>query len=131
MALGALVSASYAGLSCASVGECVAAADAAGWPWRLLDPWREPVFNTTPLPINPNGAIGQVLHRAGAVVVMVMLAPLGWTALRGARRREGVVLLALLGLQVMLGLVMTATALPISAALAHRKSSTWNPIRTK
>lgn len=119
LALGALVSSSYAGLSCASVGDCVAAADAAGWPWRLLDPWREPVFVATPLPINPNGAIGQVLHRAGAVVVLVMLAPLGWATLRGARRREGVTLLALLVLQMMLGLVMTATALPISAALAH------------
>ena len=119
LALGALVSASYAGLSCASFGECVAAADAAGWPWWMLDPWREPVFATTPLPINPNGALAQVLHRAGALLVLAVLAPLGWAALRSGRQREGAALLAMLLVQLALGLLMAATALPIAAALAH------------
>jgi len=119
LALGALVSASYAGLSCAGIGDCLAAADAAGWPWRVLDPWREPVVSATPLPINPDGALAQVLHRAGAVLVLAVLAPLGWAALRSGQQREGAALLVLLALQVALGLLMTATALPIAAALAH------------
>lgn len=119
LAIGALVSASYAGLSCAGIGDCLAAADTAGWPWRVLDPWREPVFDATPLPMNPDGALAQLLHRAGAVLVLAVLAPLGWAALRGGQQREGASLLVLLILQVALGLLMTATALPITAALAH------------
>ena len=44
MALGGLTSASYAGLSCHGVVDCVQQAQAGSWPWQVLDPWREPRF---------------------------------------------------------------------------------------
>jgi cytochrome c oxidase assembly protein subunit 15 len=119
LALGALVSASYAGLSCAGASDCVRQAIAAGWPWHTLDPWREPVFGATPLPLNPNGALAQVVHRAGAVVVVLVLAPLGVAMLRARRRREGAALLALLALQIGVGALMVTTALPLAPALLH------------
>jgi len=118
-ALGALVSASYYGLSCAASGDCLRAAEAAGWPWQTLNPWREPVFGATPMPLNPSGALAQVVHRGGALLALLVLAPLGMAALRGRRRRDGAALLVLLVLQLGLGWLMVATELPLPLALAH------------
>lgn len=120
LALGALVSASHAGLSCAGPAECWRAADAAGWPWQLLDPWREPRFEAgTTLPLNPGGAIAQVVHRGGALLVLAVLAPLGIAAWRDGRRRAGSALLALLLLQLGLGALTALLGLPMALALAH------------
>ena len=119
VALGALVSASYSGLSCAAPGDCLRAAEAAGWPWQMLNPWREPVFGATPLPLNPSGALAQVVHRGGALLAFLVLMPLGIAALRGPRRRDGAALLVLLVLQLGLGWLMVATVLPLPLALAH------------
>jgi cytochrome c oxidase assembly protein subunit 15 len=119
VALGALVSASYAGLSCAAVGDCWRAADAAGWPWQTLDPWREPVFAAAPIPLNASGALAQLVHRGGALLVLLVVAPLGLAALRGQRRVEGAALLTLLVIQLGLGSLVVATALPLALALAH------------
>ena len=119
VALGALVSASYSGLSCAAPGDCLRAAAAAGWPWQMLNPWREPMFGATPLPLNPSGALTQVVHRGGALLALLVLTPLGIAALRGPRWRDGAALLVLLALQLGLGWLMVATALPLPLALAH------------
>ncbi len=119
VALGALVSASYSGLSCAAHGDCLRAAEAAAWPWEMLSPWREPVFGATPMPLNPSGALAQVVHRGGALLALLVLLPLGAAALRGQRRRDGAALLLLLVLQLGLGLLMVATVLPLPLALAH------------
>ena len=116
---GALVSASYAGLSCARIGDCWHAAAAAGWPWQTLSPWHEPAFAVTPLPVNPGGALAQLLHRGGALVALVVLTPLGVARLLGPRRREGAALLVLLALQVGLGWLMVSTGLPLAPAVAH------------
>lgn len=120
VSLGALVSASYAGLSCAGPGDCWRAADAANWPWHALDPWRVPVFDgARALPLNPSGALAQVVHRAGALLVLLIGMPLGVLALRSRQRREGVVLLGLLLLQCALGALVGAFGLPLAPALAH------------
>ena len=119
VALGAAVSASYAGLSCGGVGDCLRAADAAAWPWQILNPWQEPRFDATPLPLNPGAAIVQLLHRGGAMLVLVVLLPLGVALLRGPQRREGAALLVLLALQIGLGALMVAASLPLVLALAH------------
>lgn len=119
VALGALVSASYAGLSCAAPVDCLRAAEAAGWPWEMLNPWREPVFGTSPMPLNPSGALAQVVHRAGALLALLVLIPLGAAALRGRRRRDGAALLVLVVLQFGLGWLMVLTMLPLPLALAH------------
>ncbi len=119
VALGALVSASYAGLSCAAPGDCLRAAEAAGWPWETLNPWREPAFGATPMPLNPSGALAQAVHRGGALLALLVLTALGAAALRGPTRRDGAALLVLLVLQLGLGWLMVAMVLPLPLALAH------------
>jgi cytochrome c oxidase assembly protein subunit 15 len=116
IALGGLVSAGYAGLSCTAWPDC-----GGHWTvlsWQSLNPWHEPVFDAT-LPINPPGALAHMAHRAGAVVLAVVLLPLGVAALRSGRRGAGAAVLALLAAQLGLGLAMVLTALPLALALAH------------
>jgi heme a synthase len=119
IALGALTSSAYAGLSCSSLGDCVRAADAAGWPWQMLNPWREPIFQATTTPMNTDASLVQLVHRGGALLVTLVIAPLALTALRGPTSRQGVALLALLVLQVGLGMLMAGKLLPLPAVLAH------------
>jgi len=123
VALGALVSASYAGLSCAAPGDCLQASAAAGWPWEALNPWREPVFNATATPLNPSGALAQLMHRGGALLAFLVLAPLGVAALLGQRRRDGAALLVLLALLLGLGWTMVATELLLGLVLAHNAAA--------
>ncbi|MEO8305424.1 MAG: COX15/CtaA family protein [Betaproteobacteria bacterium] len=123
VALGALVSASYAGLSCAAPGDCLRATEAAGWHWEALNPWREPAFNATAMPLNPSGALAQLIHRGGALLAVLVLAPLGVAALLGQRRRDGAALLVLLALQLGLGWTIVTTGLPLGLVLAHNAAA--------
>ena len=116
IALGGLVSAGYAGLSCPSLTGCDLSGTAGGW--ETLNPWREPRFDTT-LPVNPAGALAHALHRTGALFTLLVLLPLGVLAMRRGRRRAGAVLLALLAVQLALGVLMVVHALPLPLALAH------------
>lgn len=116
IALGGLVSAGFAGLSCDGWAACAAAARELDW--SVLDPWREPVFAAAP-PYNPDGALAQFAHRAGAVLVLAVAAPLGLALLRQPQRRAGMGLLVLLALQLALGPALVALALPLWLALAH------------
>lgn len=116
IALGGLVSAGYAGLSCPSLTGCDLSGPAGVW--DSLNPWREPRFDTT-LPVNPAGALAQAVHRVGALVTLLVLLPLGVVAMRRGRRRAGAVLLALLAVQAALGVLMVVHALPFPLALAH------------
>ncbi len=119
LALGALTSASYAGLSCSGVIDCLQSAAAGGWQWQMLDPWRVPAFDAGPIPVNGGAALTQLVHRIGALLVLLALGPLAVLALRGARRRDGLVLLLLLALQLVVGVVMVASGLALPLALAH------------
>lgn len=120
LVLGGLVSASFAGLSCTGVADCVQQARTAQWPWLALDPWREPHFAASAsVPVHPVGALAQLVHRAGAVLVVPLLLALGWRALGGPCHRTGVVLLGALVLQLVIGVAMVALALPLPLALAH------------
>lgn len=117
--LGALLSASYAGLSCVGPMDCLRTAQAADWPWHALNPWREPVFDTMQRATNPAGALVQLVHRGGALLTLLVLTPLGVAALRGAHKRAGAALLALLVIQIGVGALMLVASLPLSLALAH------------
>lgn len=116
--LGALTSASYAGLSCTGWSGCDLADIAHGPDWRVLNPWREPVLNDAP-PFNPAGALVHGLHRLAGFAVAAAVAGVGLLALRRGRRRAGVALLALIALQLGAGLALAAFALPIGLAIAH------------
>jgi cytochrome c oxidase assembly protein subunit 15 len=122
--LGALVSATYAGLSCPNLTGCDLSATTGIW--ETLNPWREPRVEIPLLdpaggqaPVNPVGALAHVLHRIGAVVTMLVLLPLSVLAIRRGRRRAGWVLLALLAVQGSLGVLMVLYAIPLPLALAH------------
>ncbi|HYN60403.1 MAG TPA: COX15/CtaA family protein [Rubrivivax sp.] len=129
LAGGALVSASYAALSCSDLTECTRSAAAAGWDWQALNPWREPVVAaaaaTAPInagsavAINPSSAFALWAHRVGAIVVLPVLGLLGLVAWRRGRRRGGAALLMLAALQGLLGLLIVTTGLPLAAVLLH------------
>lgn len=116
VALGGLVSASFAATSCGGFSECLTAAQ--GVPWSALDPWREPVLTGAP-PVNPSGALVQVLHRIAAFAVLVVVAPLAIGAWRGGRRIAGALLLALLGCTLLIGLAIATRGTTLALALAH------------
>ncbi len=115
VALGGLLSASYAATSCSGLIECMAAS--ADVPWSALDPWREPVLASTP-PINPSGALAQTVHRISGLAVVLVVLPLGVAALRGGRRGQGMLLLTLLAAEFALGLRMAGGS-SLVLALAH------------
>lgn len=119
LAGGALVSASYAALSCSDLADCARSARAANWDWQALNPWRAPAFQHTALPINVGGAIALWAHHIGAFVVLPVLALLGVGAWRLGRRRDGAALLVLASLQLALGLLIVATGLPLTMVLLH------------
>ena len=117
--MGAMVSTTYAGLACSEIGECYRVTQATGWDWRVLDPLREPVFDAGPVPVNPAGALVQLLHRLGAFFVVPVLVVLGMIAWRRGRRRGGAALLVLTLPQPAVGLLMAGSGLPLVPALLH------------
>lgn len=119
LSLGALVSSSYAGLSCGSATDCLRVTEATGWSWSVLNPWREPAFDTWQNSLNAAGAITQLAHRSGALLILLVLLPLGVALLRSGRRGQGALLLSLLCVQVALGGLMVASSLPLTLTLAH------------
>jgi cytochrome c oxidase assembly protein subunit 15 len=123
IALGAHVSASYAGLSCSGAADCSLGTTwtAAGAP--ALAPWREPVL-LEHAPFNAAGAFTLALHRHAALPVAALLLAVVLLALRRGRRGTGIALLALLVLQAALGLALGAHALPLPVALAHNLVAT-------
>lgn len=119
LAGGALVSASYAALSCSDLTDCARSAAAAGWDWQALNPWREPSFDARTPPINAGGAFALWAHHIGAMIVLPVLLLLGVAAWWLGRRRAGAALLVLVALQVLLGLLIVSTGLPLAGVLLH------------
>lgn len=121
MAGGALVSASHAGLACSDLRECFEQARAGGFDWRALWPWREAAFAVgTP---HVEGALAQLLHRAGSGVAVLSTVGVAWLAHCRGRRREAVAVLGLLACVVALGLVAGSTGLPLAPVLLHNLGS--------
>lgn len=119
LAGGALVSASYAALSCTDLADCTRAVAAAGWDWRALNPWREPVLEAASATLPRGSALVLWLHRVGALVVLPVLALLGLAAWRRGRRRGAALLWLLLAAQIALGLLNVAAGLPLAGVLLH------------
>lgn len=116
VALGGLVSASFAATSCSGFGECLVSMR--GVPWSALDPWREPVLAGMP-PVNASGALAQALHRISGLAALAVVVPLALAAWRHDRRTAGALLLALLACTVALGIVMASRGATLAVALMH------------
>ena len=121
VALGGLVSASFAGLSCSSGADCLQAAQTIGW--DTLNPWREPVL-TGPPRFNEAGALAQALHRVLGLVLAALLVALALAAWRRGRPRTAGLLLLLLGAQLIVGFALAPGGLPLSLALLHNVLAT-------
>lgn len=118
IALGGLVSAGYAGLSCTALPACGETA-APGAALEGLNPWREPAFVSQDSSLNPAGVAPHMAHRIGALVVFVALLLLGYRAWQGGRRRWALLLLTLLAMEIGAGALMIVFGLPLWMALAH------------
>jgi heme a synthase len=118
VALGGLLSASYAALSCTTgLADCLAAARSV--PVGALDPWREPLFTPTPAPVNPAGALALVVHALVGAGASLVVAVLGIAALRAGRRAAAALLLGAVVLEPLLGAAMSAQGPTLLLALAH------------
>lgn len=113
VALGGLVSAGYAGLSCPQLAGC----DLSSGAWQAFDPWREPGVAAAD-PLNRPGALVHGLHRAGAWLVAAVVVPLGWMAWRRGHR-AGAPLVALVAAQGAAGAALVLAGLPLALALVH------------
>ncbi|MDO9165389.1 MAG: COX15/CtaA family protein [Rhodoferax sp.] len=114
--LGGLVSSSFAGLSCPNLTDCVMVGSG---DWAALNPLREPRFDPNILPVNPEGALVHALHRCGAAAGALAVVAAGIALLRCGRRLPGLALLALLGAQLALGLLLVLYGLPLAMVVAH------------
>lgn len=119
IALGGLVSAGFAGLSCIGMTDC-------GWSLPTtptldaFNAWREPLFEATPtLPANRAGAAIHLGHRYAAVVLTLAVGLLAWFSIRAGRARGGWVLIGLLGTELLFGVLMVILSLPLGIVLAH------------
>jgi cytochrome c oxidase assembly protein subunit 15 len=122
VALGALLSGSFAALSCSDWSDCSRTARAAGWDWQVFNPWQRPRLAAAP-PFNAGGAWVQLAHRGLALLLLPLLALVGLAALRQGRRPTALLLLLLPGLQVGIAWAMLAAGLPIGAVLLHNLSA--------
>lgn len=118
IALGGLVSAAYAGLSCTGFPDCGGSLSPGWSSLEAFNPWREPVF-LAQSSANPAGAAPHMVHRFGALAVLLVLLPLAISALSAGRRRVAAVLLSLLAIEAVLGVLMVTSGLPLWAELGH------------
>ncbi|MBX3693550.1 MAG: COX15/CtaA family protein [Steroidobacteraceae bacterium] len=119
VALGALVSATHAGLSCHSLAECTALAAGGGWDFSGLDPWRLPATDGAGLASGAAGAAVQWVHWVGGFVVAAVALAFGWLAWRRGRRHSALGLAALLMVVVALGIVIGEGNSSLPVVLLH------------
>ena len=113
--LGGMVSATYSALSCSALPDCWSVAEAQSW--AALDPWRVPTL-ADGAAANAAGAPVQLLHRVGAMAVLLCCLPLA-VALRRRDTPAAALLLGCLAAQAMLGPLMSALGFPMALALLH------------
>ena len=122
LTLGALVSANYAGASCASFPGCSGAWELSGTTVSLLDPWRLPApLAGTALIDDPARAGLQMLHRFSAAVVAIWWCGVALIALRSRTRVAASAswVAAVLLTQCALGAAAVISGMPLGLAVAH------------
>jgi heme a synthase len=116
VAFGGLVSSSLAGLSCPDLQNCALPAPVA---WDALNPWHVPRVDPLTWPINPDGAIAQLLHRLVALIVVLAVAITAVKFRRCGWRRTARIFLVLLAFQIALGILLVLFGLPLAMAVIH------------
>lgn len=122
IALGAWTSGSFAGPSCAQLSSCEGASFSVQNLANGFEPTRRLERDTQGKVITDTSApVVHMTHRTGALLTFLYL---GWLGLRaragsGRLRTSGNVLLAMLALQIVLGLAGVATGLPLLLVTAH------------
>ena len=116
IALGGLVSSSLAGLSCPAFPACALPSPMA---WEALSPWHVPRVDSLTWPINPDGAIAQLLHRLVALVAALAVVVAAVKLRRCGWRRTSSVLLVVLVVQISLGVLLVLSGLPLAMAVTH------------
>lgn len=122
IALGAWTSGSFAGPSCTKLGGCEEARFSAQNLARGFEPARRLERDARGKVITDASApVVHMTHRAGALLTFLYLGWLGFNARTGGGRLRtgGNILLAMLALQVVLGLAGVATGLPLLLVTAH------------
>lgn len=117
VALGGLVSATHSLTVCSSWAECSRLVQGVEWDWQALNPWLGVGSDATVL--SARGAWLQWLHRVGVLLVAPTMVVAGWIAWRSGQRAPVLALGALLGLQLLLGILLGFTGAPLPVALAH------------
>ena len=117
-ALGALIGARYAAISCTSTPAC----DGVWWPaaqgWAALNPFA--TVAAAPLPGDAGGVALHLLHRYCAVAALLLLGLAGWRALADdATRTAGRWLLVLLVIEFALGSLTVVSGFSLWLALGH------------
>ena len=117
-ALGALIGARYAAISCATTPAC----DGVWWPpvagLGALNPFV--TVAVAPLPGDAGGVLLHLLHRYVAVAALLLLGLAGWRALAGdATRTAGRWLLVLLVIEFALGSLTVVSGFSLWLALGH------------
>lgn len=122
IALGAWTSGSFAGPSCTKLGGCEEARFSAQNLARGFEPTRRLERDAQGKVITDAGAaVVHMTHRGGALLTLLFLGWLGFKARGGGGqlRAGGNILLAMLALQVVLGLAGVAAGLPLLLVTAH------------
>jgi cytochrome c oxidase assembly protein subunit 15 len=124
IALGGWTSTNYAALACTAFPGCYA-----GDAWPDMDfseafvLWRGLGINYEFGVLEPDArAAIHMIHRLGAVFVLIVVGALGLQALKkaqAAQRKIAIILLILLGLQLTLGVLNVILSLPLANAVAH------------
>lgn len=122
IALGALIGARYAAVTCASLPDC----GGAWWPaadgWAALDPFVH--LAAAPPPGEAGGVALHLLHRYLALATLLLLGITGWRALgQAATRGAARILLLLLALAVTLGILSVASDFNLWLTVAHSASA--------
>lgn len=120
IALGGWVSTNYAALACVDFPKCAGA-------WVPAMEFDHAFHIIRPLGVGPDGQFLSMealraihwVHRIGAIITTIVLAGLAWQLYTRAARTLAVGLVALLGLQVLVGIGNVIWSLPLPLAVAH------------
>lgn len=114
--LGGMVSGGFAGLSCPTLSNCSLPE---AIQWEMLNPMRVTNVNAASWPANFDGVLAHALHRWMAIAAALMVTIAAMLLWRYGRKRNALVLIALIVFQIALGLLLVNSGLALALAVLH------------